>query len=186
VRIALRASGLVVLFAAGALLASLVAAGGRAQETTVTATETATTTETTETTAPATTVVTTVQETRTERVIVPTVAPAPTATTIPAPTTTESTSNSSNGTPAWVWVLLGILAVGLIALVIVLLTRRGGTAPPDERRRRLDHATGSWAAQGWALEQQTGDSAVLRRAGERMLVSVDEAGHVSTRPLPNE
>jgi hypothetical protein len=40
--------------------------------------------------------------------------------------------------------------------------------------------------QGWALESQSADSAVLRRGGELMVVSVDEAGHVSTRPLPSQ
>jgi hypothetical protein len=37
--------------------------------------------------------------------------------------------------------------------------------------------------QGWALDSQSADSAVLRRGTELMLVSVDDAGHVSTRPL---
>ena len=81
--------------------------------------------------------------------------------------------------------LLGILAVGLIVL-IVLLARRGGGGgvSVDERRRQLDAAVGSWANQGWAVESETADSAVLRRGNEAMLVSVDRAGHVSTRPLP--
>jgi hypothetical protein len=81
-------------------------------------------------------------------------------------------------------VLLGILA-GALILVVVLLARRGGSAkvPSDERRRRLDGAVASWAMQGWALDSQSADSAVLRRGTELMLVSVDDAGHVSTRPL---
>jgi hypothetical protein len=86
-----------------------------------------------------------------------------------------------------VWVLLGILAVGLIALIAVL-TRRGGgggggTVSVDDRRTQLDHAVGSWVAQGWAVENQTADSAVLRRASEAMFVTVDRDGHVSTRPI---
>jgi hypothetical protein len=47
-------------------------------------------------------------------------------------------------------------------------------------------AVGTWAAQGWALERQTGESAVLRRGNELMLVSVDQAGHVSTQPLSGQ
>ena len=80
--------------------------------------------------------------------------------------------------------LLGLLAAALI-LVIVLLALRGGggKVSAEERRRRLDGAVGTWAAQGWALESQSADSAVLRRGNELMLVSVDDAGHVSTRPL---
>ena len=80
--------------------------------------------------------------------------------------------------------LLGILAGGLI-LLIVLLARRGGggKVSTEERRRRLDGAVATWTAQGWALDSQSADSAVLRRGSELMLVSVDDAGHVSTRPL---
>jgi hypothetical protein len=84
-----------------------------------------------------------------------------------------------------VWVLLGILAVALV-IVVVLLARRpsgGGGVPPVERRRRLDGAVASWTAQGWGLESQSTDSAVLQRGGERMIVSVDPAGQVTTRPL---
>ena len=104
---------------------------------------------------------------------------------MPTTSTTESPSNAENGTPAWVWVLLGILALGLVALLVVLLTRRGGEGiSGEERRRRLDGAVASWIAQGWAVENQTADSAVLRRGGDLMFVTVDQAGHVSTRPLP--
>jgi hypothetical protein len=169
-----KVAGLAVLFVAGALLAG----AATADTTTETTTETATTTETT--TLPATTVVTTatVQQTTTRRVIVTT-----------SPTTTASESSSSGGTPTWVWVLLGILgAIALVSLIALLL--RGGGGPkgvaPEERRRRLDGAVASWAMQGWALDSQGADSAVLRRQGELMLVSVDPAGNVSTRPLPNQ
>jgi hypothetical protein len=37
-------------------------------------------------------------------------------------------------------------------------------------------------AQGWALESQSADTALLQRIGERMIVGVDSAGHISTRP----
>jgi hypothetical protein len=170
-----RVSTAVALFAVGALLAGAIATGGHAQDTTTTATTTETTTATETTTEPATTVeqTTTVQQTTTRRVVVP-----------PSGTTTTS-SSSGNGTPTWVWVLLGILAVALIVLAALLARRGRGAMPVEERRQRLDRAVATWAAQGWALESQTGDSAVLRRGGELQLVSVDEAGHVSTRPLPN-
>jgi hypothetical protein len=83
-------------------------------------------------------------------------------------------------------VLLGILAVGLIALIVLLAHRGGGggSLSVDERLRRLDGAVASWTAQGWAIESQSADSTVLRRGDASMLVSVDPAGHVSTRPLP--
>ena len=98
------------------------------------------------------------------------------------PTTTAAES-SEDGTPVWVWVTLAILATALAA-AIVLLARRGGhqSLSPEERGRRLDHAVGTWAAQGWAVETQTLDSAVLQRAGERMIVAVDAFGQITTRP----
>jgi hypothetical protein len=175
---ALRISSGVVLFAAGALIAGAIATGGHAADTTTTETTTETTTAVETTTAPATTEITTatVEQTTTRRVVVP------------PPTTTTTGSSSSSSTPTWVWVVLGILAVGLVVLAALLLGRRGGrgAVPPAERRQRLDRAASSWAAQGWALESQTGDSAVLRRGSELLLVSVDEAGHVSSRPLPSQ
>jgi hypothetical protein len=167
---AVRVSILAVLFAAGVLLAGAISAG--AQETT-----TATTTTAETTTEPTTVITTATVERTTTRRIVPT-------------GITTSESSSTNETPAWVWVLLGILAVGLVAL-IVLLARRGGggggsTVPLEERDRRLDTAVRSWTAQGWALESQSADSAVLLRGGERLLISVDQAGRVTTLPLPSQ
>jgi hypothetical protein len=161
---AARLSGLGVLFVAGLLLAGAIAVGGRAQATT-----TETTVETTTTPTENTTV--TVQQTTTRRIIVP--------------TTTASEERSASTTPTWVWVLLGALALTAVALLVGLLTRRGGHrgVPGEERRRRLDSAVASWIAQGWALDNQTADSAVLRRGDEVLLVAVDEAGQISARPL---
>jgi hypothetical protein len=161
---AVKLSALAALFAAGFLAAAVIVSGGRAQ---VVATRTETTVETT--TAPGTTE--TVEQTTTRRVIVPT-------------STTEEGSNVDD-TPTWVWVLLGVLALGVVVLLVVVLSRRGGGGVSgEERQRRLDGAIGSWVAQGWAVENQTADSAVLRRGGDLMRVSVDQAGQVSTKPLP--
>lgn len=164
-----KAVALAAVFAAGILLAGALNARGQGTETT-TETETTTSTVHETTTAPGTTVVTT--ETT-----------VPTATTSP---TTTAASSSNSSTPTWVWVVLAVLVAAVVGLVVALLTRRGGGGSgiqPGERRRRLDTAVASWAAQGWALESQTTDSAVLRRGDERMVLSVDDAGHVSTRPL---
>jgi hypothetical protein len=161
---------LAALLAAGIFLGAGLGAGGAAQ---IVTTETTTTTVPETTTAPGTTVVTTVQQTTTRRVIVP--------------GTTTSGSSSTDSTPTWVWVVLAILAVAVIGLIVALLTRGGGggggAVAPADLRRRLDAAVASWAAQGWALESQTSDSAVLRRDDERMLVSVDQAGQISSRAL---
>jgi hypothetical protein len=161
---AMKLSALAALFVAGFLASAIIVSGGRAQI----PTRTETTVETT--TLPGTTE--TVEQTTTRRVIVPT-------------TTTESGSNVDD-TPTWVWVLLGVLALGVVVLLVAVLSRRGGGGgvSVEERQRRLDGAVGSWVAQGWAVESQTADSAVLRRGGDLMLVSVDQGGHVSTKPMP--
>jgi len=179
---ALKLSGLAVLFALGVLLASTLGASGRVAETTTldttfdtTADETATAETTTES-APAT-------ETTTE--VATTTVQVTTTRILPLPTTGITTESSSdNGTEDWVWVLLVILAVGLITLIFLLARRGRGGVSPQERRHQLDAAVGSWAAQGWAVVSETADSAVLTRGDDSMLLSVDQAGHVSTRPLP--
>src|SRR3954447_5317622 len=148
---------------AGMVLAVAVVGPVRAADTT-------TIEATTETTVEPTTLVTTTAEQTTTRQII-----------LPAATTTSS-SESSSETPAWVWVLLAILAVALVALVVLLARRGRGGVQPDERRRRLDGAVASWTAQGWALQSQSATTAVLARGEEAMIVSVDSAGEVSTRP----
>jgi hypothetical protein len=158
--------GLVALFAAGLLLAGGLAATGVADVTT-TATLPVTTTVEETTTAPATTVATTVEQTTT---VTPT-----------SPTTTSSSSSSS--TPTWVWVVLGILAAGIIGLLVALFTGGRGGVSGEERQRRLDAAIASWGAQGWALDSQTPGSAILRRGPDLMVVSIDDRGQISTRPL---
>jgi hypothetical protein len=158
--------GLVALFAAGLLLAGGLAATGVADVTT-TATLPVTTTVEETTTAPATTVATTIEQTTT---VTPT-----------SPTTTSSSSSSS--TPTWVWVVLGILAAGIIGLLVALFTGGRGGVSGEERQRRLDAAIASWGAQGWALDSQTPGSAILRRGPDLMVVSIDDRGQISTRPL---
>jgi len=164
-----------VCFAAGISAAGLLAVVGEAADTTtVDTTTSAVTTAPAETTQAATTVTevttTTVEQTTTQEISVP--------------ATTTAVESPDDGTPVWVWVLLAILAVALAAAVTALLARRGDhrSLSPEERGRRLDSAVGTWAAQGWAVESQTLDSAVLQRAGERMIVAVDASGQITTRP----
>jgi hypothetical protein len=188
----LKLLALAALFAAGLLLGSGLATGSVQQlltttETTVTTllettTEPGTTSSETTTvqetvTAPGTTVITTSFHTTTRRVIVH---PATTST----PTTTSGESTSS--TPTWVWVVLALLAAGLITALVLLLTRRGHGLSAQERRRRLDGAIATWAAQGWAIESETEHSAVLRRGDQLMRVGVDQTGQVSTQQLTGD
>ena len=182
---AVKLSGFLAVLAAGVLLAWTLSAGSLAADTTTADTAAAvTTTEATDTTTAA-------DETATESgtTVFSTTTVATTTTRIihlPVTGTTTSASSDEDGTEAWVWVLLAILAVALVALIVLLARRGRGGASAEERRRQLDAAVGSWAAQGWAVESTTPDSAVLRRGNEAMLVSVDRAGHVATQPLPPE
>jgi hypothetical protein len=161
--------GIVALFAAGLALAGGLAASGVAD---VTTTETLPVTTTlSETTTEPTTVVSTVEQTTTRRVIV-------------GSTGTTSGSSSTSDTPTWVWVVLGLLAAGVIGLIVALLTRHGGLSD-DERQRRLDAAIASWAAQGWVLDSQTAGSAIMRRGPDLMVVSIDDKGLTNARPLAN-
>jgi hypothetical protein len=159
----LQFAGLAACLVAGILLATAVVGNVQAAGTTTETTSEQTTVFSTET----------VEQTTTRQII------------LPAPTTNSSSSSSSE-TPAWVWVLLAILAVALVVVIVLLAFRggegRGSAVPAAERQRRLDGAVASWSTQGWALESQSSDSAVLQRAGERMLVSIDAAGQVATRP----
>ncbi|HEU5212076.1 MAG TPA: hypothetical protein VFU10_04845 [Gaiellaceae bacterium] len=166
----MRVAALVALFVAG-LLAAAALAGAE--------TTTSTTTETTTQVSTATQTTTeTVAHTTTETVAQTTTRTVP----LPAQTTTVSETSVDN-TPAWIWLLLALLAAGVIGLLIALFGRRDRTMPVAERRRRLEGAIGTWVAQGWAVESQMGDSAVLRRGTELMLVAVDDAGGISSRPI---
>ncbi len=168
-----RLLALAALFGVGLLLVGVVPQVGGA-DTLVTPTEVTETTTTEQ-------VTTTVQETTTAPAItVITTATLPLTTT---PTTTSAESTSS-GAPTWVWVLVAALGAAVIGLLVYALTRGGSSGAPDsERRLRLQGAVDSWTAQGWALLSESGDTAVLQRGNERMTVTVDPAGQVSTHAM---
>jgi hypothetical protein len=79
-------------------------------------------------------------------------------------------------------VVLAVLAAAVIGLLVALLVGRGGISA-DERQRRLDAAVGTWAAQGWAVVNQTPGSATMSRGHEVMVVSVDAKGQVDARSV---
>ena len=155
---------------------ALIAAGVGSALAADTTTTDATTTEPVVTTQ-------TVQETQTLQ-LTQTVQETRTVPVRPATTTSTTASDNSSSTPAWAWVLIALGIAGLIAL-IVWLARRGGSneVPPAERQRLVSAAVASWVGQGWAIESQTAESAVLAREGQRVVVSVDARGHVTSGPL---
>ena len=123
---------------------------------------------------------TTVRETQTEQ---QTVTTGPTI--ISPNVTTTAPSTTSEETPNWAWALIAVLGLGVVALVVVLLVRRRGPEemPLEQRRQLVAAAISSWVAQGWAIESQTDDSAILQREGQHIVLSVDSRGRVTSGPL---
>jgi len=108
-------------------------------------------------------------------------------TVTPPPSTTAATPESTSGTPAWVWVVVALAGAGLVALVVGLVRgrRRSRELSPEEREQRIFTAVTSWTTQGWVIENEVGDTAVLSRRGERMLVTVDANGRITTSAILN-
>lgn len=107
--------------------------------------------------------------------------------TAPPPTTaqlTVTTASSSSSTPGWVWALVAAGAVGAVALVVWLVSGGRSHRPsPEERRQSVAATVSSWVAQGWAIENQTENSTVLRRNGQRMVLTFDSDGRMTSSPL---
>lgn len=172
-----------VAFAAGIVVAAASGAGdATSTDITVTLTETATTT-------PA---VVTVTTERTATLTVTETQPATTAETsttedtATTATTTDTTgSGGGGGFPTWAIVLIAAAVIGLIAAVAYLLGRgkKQDDNALDGRTRILDAAVASAVASGWTVESSSPLEAVIRRDDERTLLTVDDQGRVTRRPL---
>jgi hypothetical protein len=184
-----RALGGLVARTVVTVLAAAVVAGVGAG---VAAADTVTDTTATETTAPAqSTVTVTEQQTTTVQQTVHTTVthPAtvqPTATATTAATTTSSASGG--GFPTWAIVLIVVAGIGLVAAVAYLLGRgrKGADSALDGRRRILDAAVSSAVASGWTVESTSQLGAVIRRNGDRAVLTVDEHGQIIRRPLEGD
>jgi hypothetical protein len=82
-----------------------------------------------------------------------------------------------------VWVLIAAGGVAGIVLLAWLIRGRRSGPSADERHAVASAAVDSWVAQGWAIESQVEGSTIMRRDGERMMISVNEHGHVMSMPL---
>jgi hypothetical protein len=100
-----------------------------------------------------------------------------------APQTTTASTSESSGTPAWFWVLVAVGGVLLITLLVWLQRRRSRDRRLAERQRLVAATVAGWAAQGWAIENRTESSAVMQHNRERILVTVEADGRVTSRSL---
>jgi cytoskeletal protein RodZ len=105
-----------------------------------------------------------------------------TVVTVAPPTTT--TAETGKDTPGWVWVVILLFAGTVIGLIVALIRRHPSELPLAQRRRILDGAVASWTGGGWMIESQSDESAVLVRDGERTVIAVDGAGHVTSGRVP--
>ena len=86
----------------------------------------------------------------------------------------------------WLAILVIVLGAGVIAGVVMLVRRpkaAKSAVTPEGRHARLFDAVQSWIAQGWSVEREENEEAVLAKGAQRMLVAVDAEGRVSTNAL---
>ena len=180
--IRLRAA-LVPLLAVGLGLAVAASAAGSTRAAAATDTTATTPTETAPASVTVTTQVTATVQTTVQQTVQQTVTKVRPVTTAPA----ESTSSSS-GFPTWAIVLIVVAGIGLIVAVAFLLGRgkRSEDSSMDGRRRILDAAVSSAVASGWTVESTGPVEAVIRHNGERAMLTVDEHGQITRRPLDND
>jgi hypothetical protein len=108
-----------------------------------------------------------------------TVSQATTVVTVANPTPAAA-AETTEETPNWVWVVAAIFCGVVVGLIVLLIRRHPDQVSADERRRLLTAAVASWTGAGWAVESQTGESAVVVRDGARRLIAVDGAGQVTS------
>jgi hypothetical protein len=114
-----------------------------------------------------------------------TVTTAEPATTAPPQ---QQSNGSGSGFPTWAIVLIVVVGIGLIVAVAFLLGRgkRGADSSMEGRRRILDAAVSSAVASGWTVESTGPVEAVIRHNGDRAMLTVDEHGQITRRPLDSD
>jgi hypothetical protein len=99
-------------------------------------------------------------------------------------TVTPVDQTTSSETSGWVWVIIAAVGAAVIALMVWLLgRRRRAEVSLEERSRSLGTTIASWTSQGWVIENQSEDSAVLGRDGERVVITVTSDGRVTSGAL---
>jgi hypothetical protein len=89
-------------------------------------------------------------------------------------------------TASWVWAVVALAAGAVVAMVRSIAYRRatGVELPVEERNQRIFTAVTMRTTQGWLVESETDDAAVMSRDGDRVRVAVDARGRVTSGPLP--
>jgi len=99
-------------------------------------------------------------------------------------TVTPAAQATSSETSGWIWVIIAAVGAAVIALIVWFLgRRRRAEVSLEERSRSLGTTIASWTSQGWVIENQSEDSAVLGRDGERVVITVTSAGRVTSGAL---
>jgi hypothetical protein len=86
-------------------------------------------------------------------------------------------------TVAFPWLVLAI-SIGIAALVVIvrlLSDRDDNDVPTEVRQQQLFTAVTTWTTQGWTVESDNNESALLSNGADRMLVAVDDRGRVTAR-----
>jgi hypothetical protein len=86
-------------------------------------------------------------------------------------------------TDASFWLVLAI-SVGVGALVVIVRLLRDhddNDVPTEVRQQQLFTAVTTWTTQGWTVESESNESALLANGADRMLVAVDDRGRVTAR-----
>jgi hypothetical protein len=86
-------------------------------------------------------------------------------------------------TVAFPWLVLAIsIGIGALVVIVRLLSDRDDNDVPNEvRQQQLFTAVTTWTTQGWTVESDNNESALLSNGADRMLVAVDDRGRVTAR-----
>jgi hypothetical protein len=81
------------------------------------------------------------------------------------------------------WFVLAIsVGIGVLVVVVRLLRDHDDNDVPTEvRQQQLFTAVTTWTTQGWTVENESNESALLSNGADKMLVAVDDRGRVTAR-----
>jgi hypothetical protein len=81
----------------------------------------------------------------------------------------------------WVVLAIAICAGALVVIVRLIRDRDDNDVPAEVRQQQLFTAVTTWTTQGWTVESDDNESALLANGADRMLVAVDGRGRVTAQ-----